>query len=164
MHYKNCGNKQSRSVIRYYPSIYLEGLRKVMKNLNQHNPPPCQELYSGPSNHKAGVLNVQPQQNITLGTIMKNCSSPAHTYLFIIDSKQWKQVIITVLAIQTLLNLQFHTISHHLSRLQHYDKLTLWNCKSARNKSYEDSLTTSPLVVLFCWIGWSKQQLSLLLW
>jgi hypothetical protein len=56
---KNFGRKQSQPVLRYYTSIYQEGLRKAMKNLNQDNPAPCQELYSGPSDYKAGVLTVQ---------------------------------------------------------------------------------------------------------
>jgi hypothetical protein len=43
-------------ILRYYPNIHLEGLRKTTKNLSQDSWSPGQELNPGPPEYKAGVL------------------------------------------------------------------------------------------------------------
>jgi hypothetical protein len=40
----------------YYPSICLEGLRKIMKNVTQYSRPQSRDLSSGPPQYEAGML------------------------------------------------------------------------------------------------------------
>jgi hypothetical protein len=63
MNLKGCGRKQSWPNLRYYPGIFLEGLRKTTKALSQDNRFPCQDLNSGPTEYEAGVLSTRPRRS-----------------------------------------------------------------------------------------------------
>jgi hypothetical protein len=56
INWEGCGRKQSRPNLKYYPSIYLEGLRKAIEILSHNSWPLGQDLNSGPPEYKAGVL------------------------------------------------------------------------------------------------------------
>jgi hypothetical protein len=64
MNWKGCGRKQLWPNLRYYPGICLEGLRKIMENLNQDSQSMGRDLNSGPPEHKAGMLTTQPQCSV----------------------------------------------------------------------------------------------------
>jgi hypothetical protein len=56
MNCKGRGRKLSWSHLRYYPGIYLEGLRKITKNLSHNSRSPGRDLKPSPSEYNAGVL------------------------------------------------------------------------------------------------------------
>jgi hypothetical protein len=51
-------------IIRYYPDICLEGLRKTTRN-SQDSPSPRQDLNPGGLEYKAGVLITRPRSSIS---------------------------------------------------------------------------------------------------
>jgi hypothetical protein len=61
LNWKGCEKKQSWPNLRYYLSIYLEGLilRETMKNFRQDSQSLGQYLNPGPSKCKAGELIIQ---------------------------------------------------------------------------------------------------------
>jgi hypothetical protein len=61
---ERCGTKPSSPDLRYYPSIILEGLRKPMTSLSQHNWPPGLGLNSGPLEYEAGVPTTRPRRSV----------------------------------------------------------------------------------------------------
>jgi hypothetical protein len=50
------GRKQLSPNLRYYPGIFLEGLRKTTKNLRQDSQSQGRDLNMGPTEYEAGVL------------------------------------------------------------------------------------------------------------
>jgi hypothetical protein len=64
MNWKICGRRESWSNLRYYPGIYLEGLRKATIILNQDSLSPGRDLNLGPSEYEAGVLATQLQCSV----------------------------------------------------------------------------------------------------
>jgi hypothetical protein len=46
-------------ILRYYPGIRVEGLRKTMKNFNQNSQSAGRVLNPGPPEYEAGVLTTQ---------------------------------------------------------------------------------------------------------
>jgi hypothetical protein len=61
LNWEGCGLKRRWPSLRYYPSIFLEGLRKTMKNLSQDNQSQTQYLNPRPPEYEAGVLTIRPQ-------------------------------------------------------------------------------------------------------
>jgi hypothetical protein len=55
MNWKGSGRKQSWLNVRYYPVMYLEGLRKDLKTIGQASWSPTQDL-----NPETGVLTIWP--------------------------------------------------------------------------------------------------------
>jgi hypothetical protein len=53
MTWKGFGRKQSWPNLRYYPGIYLEGLRKTMKNLSHYSQSSGQDLNLAPPKNEA---------------------------------------------------------------------------------------------------------------
>jgi hypothetical protein len=51
-------------ILRYYPGIGLEELRKTTKNLNQDSRFPGRDLKPGPTEYEAGVLTTRPRLSI----------------------------------------------------------------------------------------------------
>jgi hypothetical protein len=51
-------------ILRYYPEICLEGLRKTMKKLSQYHLPPGRDLNQGPPEYEAGELTTQLQRSV----------------------------------------------------------------------------------------------------
>jgi hypothetical protein len=49
-------------ILRYYPSIHLDGLRKTAKILSQVNRSPGRYLNLGPPEYEAGVLSTRPRR------------------------------------------------------------------------------------------------------
>jgi hypothetical protein len=47
-------------IIRYYPILSMEGLRKTIKNLSQHSRSPSRDLNPGPAEYEARLLTTQP--------------------------------------------------------------------------------------------------------
>jgi hypothetical protein len=66
MHWKECGRKLSWPILRYYPSICLEGLRKTTKNLNHDSRSAGQYFDPWPPEYEAGVLTTQLEQSVTV--------------------------------------------------------------------------------------------------
>jgi hypothetical protein len=58
MKWKGCGRKRSRSHLRYYPGICLEGLRKITKILSQDSLSKGRDLNSGPPECEVEVLAI----------------------------------------------------------------------------------------------------------
>jgi hypothetical protein len=54
-------------ILKYYPSIRLEGLSKIMKNLNQDCLSPGRDLNLGPSGYEAGRRFVDVRNDKTFG-------------------------------------------------------------------------------------------------
>jgi hypothetical protein len=52
-------------MVRYYPGICWDGLRRIMKNLKIVKPVSIQGFNPGPSEYKAGVLTTQPHCSVT---------------------------------------------------------------------------------------------------
>jgi hypothetical protein len=65
MNWKQRGRKWSWTNLRYYPSIWLEGLRKTTKDLNNYTWSLGQDLNSRPPEYKAAVLATRPQCSVT---------------------------------------------------------------------------------------------------
>jgi hypothetical protein len=51
--------------LRYYPRIYLEGLRKAIIKISQDSQSPGQDLNSGPLKYEAGVLTTWMQRLVS---------------------------------------------------------------------------------------------------
>jgi hypothetical protein len=68
MNWRGCGRKRSCPNLRYYPSIYVEGLRKTTKNLSQNNLSPGRDVNSGPPKYEAGVSTTGPRRSVTGNT------------------------------------------------------------------------------------------------
>jgi hypothetical protein len=51
-------------ILRYYPGIRLEGLRKTTKILNQDSLSPGRDLNPGPPEYEAGVLTTRPWRSV----------------------------------------------------------------------------------------------------
>jgi hypothetical protein len=51
-------------ILRYYPGIRLEGVKKTTKNLRQDSRSPVRDLNLGPLKYKAGVLTAGPQRSV----------------------------------------------------------------------------------------------------
>jgi hypothetical protein len=49
---------------KYYPSIFLEGMRKTTKNTSQDSRCPGRDLKPGPPVYEAGVLYIQPRRSV----------------------------------------------------------------------------------------------------
>jgi len=50
LNWKLCGKKRSWPILRYFPSIFLDELRKFRKQISQNNQPLGLESYTG-ANH-----------------------------------------------------------------------------------------------------------------
>jgi hypothetical protein len=57
-------------ILRYYPDIRLEGLRKRTGNLNQDSRSPGPDLNPGPPEYEAGVLTTRPQRLVSLMALL----------------------------------------------------------------------------------------------
>jgi hypothetical protein len=66
---KGYGRKQSCPNLSYYPSIFMEGLRKAMRNLSQGGQSLGQDLNLEYPKYKTGVLTTQ------LWCLVGNCGS-----------------------------------------------------------------------------------------
>jgi hypothetical protein len=66
MNCKVCGRKQLWSSLRYYPGIYMEGL----KNLSYGRQPLSRDLNPGPPKYEARQLATQPQRSVRLALVM----------------------------------------------------------------------------------------------
>jgi hypothetical protein len=56
-----------RCLMRYYPRIYLEGLRDWLdatKDLSQDNRSPGRDLSPGPPEYETGVFTIQPRRSV----------------------------------------------------------------------------------------------------
>jgi hypothetical protein len=60
MNWKESGRKQSWPNVRYYPGMYLEGLRKDLKNFGQASWSPTQDLNPELPTYETGVLIIRP--------------------------------------------------------------------------------------------------------
>jgi hypothetical protein len=49
-------------ILRYYPGIHMQGLRKTMKNLNQDSWSPALRFEAGTLKYKAVVLATRPRR------------------------------------------------------------------------------------------------------
>jgi hypothetical protein len=56
INWKRFGRKGLWPNLRYYPCVYLEGLRETMKRLSQDSWSPGRDLNLGPPIYEAGVL------------------------------------------------------------------------------------------------------------
>jgi hypothetical protein len=66
MNWKGCGRKRSWPSLRYYPSIFLQELRKTTKILSQDSWSLGRDLNPGLPEYEAGVLTTQPKRSINL--------------------------------------------------------------------------------------------------
>jgi hypothetical protein len=66
MNWKGCGRSSHYLISRYYPGIFLKGLRKNTKNLIQDSWSPGRDLNPGPPEYETGVLTTQPRRSVTL--------------------------------------------------------------------------------------------------
>jgi hypothetical protein len=64
MNWNGCERKQSGLILRYYPNICLEGLRKTTKVLSQDSQSPGQDFNMGPRKYEAGVLITQSRRSV----------------------------------------------------------------------------------------------------
>jgi hypothetical protein len=78
MNWKGWGRKRSWLNLSYYPSIFLEGLRKTTKNFSQDTRSPGRDLNPGPPEFEAGVLTTQARRSVAsyrvLGTTTNGLS------------------------------------------------------------------------------------------
>jgi hypothetical protein len=58
MNWKGYGTKQSWPNLRYYPNIFLEGLRKLQKNLSQNSRSLGRNFKPGPPEYEAVMLSI----------------------------------------------------------------------------------------------------------
>jgi hypothetical protein len=65
MDWKGCGKKRSWSDFRYYPGIYLDGLRKTTKDLSQDSRSPGRDFKPGPAEYEVGVLIIRLHRSVT---------------------------------------------------------------------------------------------------
>jgi hypothetical protein len=54
-------------ILRYYPGIRLEGLRKTTKSFGQDSRFPSRDLSPGPPEYEARVLTIWPQRSVVNG-------------------------------------------------------------------------------------------------
>jgi hypothetical protein len=59
MNWKGFGKSSRGLILRYYPGIRLEGLRKTTESLSLDNRSLHQELNPGPPKYEAGVLTTR---------------------------------------------------------------------------------------------------------
>jgi hypothetical protein len=52
-------------ILRYYPSICLEELRKTMKNLSRDSQSPGRDLNPGHPEYEAGVLTTRSRRSVS---------------------------------------------------------------------------------------------------
>jgi hypothetical protein len=64
MNWKGFERKRSWPNLRLYPGIFLEGLRKTMKNLRQDIRSPSRDLSPGPPEYEVRVLTARPRLSI----------------------------------------------------------------------------------------------------
>jgi hypothetical protein len=64
MNWKRFERKRSWSVLRYYPDICLDGLRKTTKYLNLHSRFAGKYLKPGSSEYETRVLTSGPQRSV----------------------------------------------------------------------------------------------------
>jgi hypothetical protein len=55
---KGCGKKQANAHLRYDPTIFLDGLRKTLKNFNQNSRSLSEDFNLGPPNCEAEMLPI----------------------------------------------------------------------------------------------------------
>jgi hypothetical protein len=55
-------------ILRYYPDIRLEGLRKTTKHLSQDSQSPSRDLIAGPPAFEVGVLTTRPRRSVSVYT------------------------------------------------------------------------------------------------
>jgi hypothetical protein len=60
---KDAEESGSGLILRHYPSICLEGLRKTTKNLSQDSRPPGRDLNPAPPEYESGVLDTRPRRS-----------------------------------------------------------------------------------------------------
>jgi hypothetical protein len=70
MNWKGCGRERSLCNLRYYPGICLDGLRKIMENLNHNSRYPGRDLNTRSPECGAGALPCRPRHSIE--TRLKN--------------------------------------------------------------------------------------------
>jgi hypothetical protein len=58
INWKGCGRKWLWPILKYYPSISLEELRKATQNFSQDSKSLGQDLNPRPSEYEAGVLTM----------------------------------------------------------------------------------------------------------
>jgi hypothetical protein len=63
---KGCGRKRLWPNLRYYPGIFVDGLKKTMKNLSQNSWSPGRDLNLGPLEYEAGVLTINHNVQVVI--------------------------------------------------------------------------------------------------
>jgi hypothetical protein len=66
--------------VTYYPSICLQELKKITKNLSQDSRPPVRDLKPGAPEYKAGVLATRPRRSVTKWKILIFTIATVHCY------------------------------------------------------------------------------------
>jgi hypothetical protein len=66
MNWKGCGRKLLYPNLRYYPGIYLEGLRKTTKTLSQGSRSSGLDLNSQPPEYEVAVLTTRPRRSVLI--------------------------------------------------------------------------------------------------
>jgi hypothetical protein len=59
VNWKSLGRKQAWPNLGHYPNLFLEGLRKITKNLSNNGRSPDRDLNRGHPKYEAGVLITQ---------------------------------------------------------------------------------------------------------
>jgi hypothetical protein len=65
MNWKGFGRRQQWRILKYYPGIRLEGLRKTTKTLNLDGRSAGRDLNPRSPEYKAGVLTTRPRHSVT---------------------------------------------------------------------------------------------------
>jgi hypothetical protein len=73
MKWKGHGRRRSWPSIRYYPGVFLYGLRKATKNLSRDSRSPGQDLNRGPAEYEAGMLTTRQRCSVWQISIIWNC-------------------------------------------------------------------------------------------
>jgi hypothetical protein len=66
MNWEGCGSKRSLPNLRHYPSIRLEGLRKITKDMSQDGRSQDRYLKPGPPEYEVGMLTSRPRPSVLL--------------------------------------------------------------------------------------------------